>query len=112
VHFSKSIPEQLESSLVSRTSDSETLSQCQESHKNDDFWMEIIDHTGTSPFLNDSSYVVYRNVKDFGAKGDGAADDTAAIQRAIDGRFSTLETFFAIPSCLFDFYITTLMLLP
>ena len=113
MYFSKSIPEHLESSLVSRTSDSETLSQCQESYKNDDFWMETIDHTGTSPFLNDSSYVIYRNVKDFGAKGDGVTDDTAAIQRAIDGRFSTLEAFFTISSCFFIFFfIITLMILP
>lgn len=47
--------------------------------------METIKHTGVSPFLNDSSYAVYRNVKDFGAKGDGKTDDTAAIQAAIDG---------------------------
>lgn len=55
--------------------------------RNEDFWIETIKHTGISPFLNDSSYTVYRNVKDFGAKGDGKTDDTAAIQAAIDGTY-------------------------
>lgn len=32
---------------------------------------------------NPDSYLVYRNVKDFGAVGDGSADDTAAINKAI-----------------------------
>lgn len=62
-----------------------TFGQCHPVIRKEDFWIETIKHTGVSPFLNDSSYSVYRNVKDFGAKGDGKTDDTAAIQAAIDG---------------------------
>ncbi|KAL5464273.1 hypothetical protein PMIN06_001279 [Paraphaeosphaeria minitans] len=32
---------------------------------------------------NPDTYLVYRNVKDFGATGDGSTDDTAAINKAI-----------------------------
>ena len=48
------------------------------------FWMEDIAHQGVAAFNPDpSTYQVFRNVKDFGAKGDGVTDDTAAIQNAI-----------------------------
>jgi glucan 1,3-beta-glucosidase len=35
------------------------------------YWMEDVAHRGVSPFNPDKSYQVFRNVKDFGAKGDG-----------------------------------------
>ncbi|KXX81005.1 Glucan 1,3-beta-glucosidase [Madurella mycetomatis] len=47
------------------------------------YWLASIQRQGAPAFNPDPNYKVFRNVRDYGATGDGATDDTAAINRAI-----------------------------
>lgn len=47
------------------------------------YWMDEITHQGLASFNPNPNYHVFRNVKSYGAKGDGVADDTEAINAAI-----------------------------
>ena len=46
------------------------------------YWVSSIARKG-APAFGEPGYQVFRNVRDFGAKGDGTTDDTDAINRAI-----------------------------
>ncbi|KAK3617016.1 hypothetical protein LTR56_025560 [Elasticomyces elasticus] len=91
-----------------------------------DYWLEDLPHQGVSAFGNTTDFLTWRNVKDFGAKGDGISDDSAAINRAISfggtcapGNCSSTTTAgatvyfpggtYLVSSSIVDFYSTHLI---
>ncbi|KAI3333006.1 pectate lyase superfamily protein-domain-containing protein [Ustulina deusta] len=61
-----------------------------ETRQDDGYWLASLGSLGQSPFAP-SGYQFFRNVRDFGAVGDGVTDDTAAINRAA-AAFSASDT--------------------
>ncbi|KAH8165699.1 hypothetical protein CIB48_g2534 [Xylaria polymorpha] len=47
------------------------------------YWFSTIKRQGVAAFATEPNYKVFRNVKDYGAKGDGITDDTDAINNAV-----------------------------
>lgn len=43
------------------------------------YWMEQIAHGGKASFNPDASYTIFRNVKDYGARGDGGESANMAL---------------------------------
>ncbi|EMC99022.1 glycoside hydrolase family 55 protein [Baudoinia panamericana UAMH 10762] len=92
-----------------------------------DYWLADIKHQGIAAFNpSPDTYQVFRNVKDFGAVGDGVTDDTAAINNAISsgGRLSPAQGgattvtpaivyfppgVYAISASIIDYYYTQLI---
>ncbi|KAJ5976298.1 hypothetical protein N7481_010005 [Penicillium waksmanii] len=116
------------SSELSKSTDTDYANIAIEAAATDaSYWLADISHQGKAAFnSNPSSYTVFRNVMDYGAKGDGVTDDTAAINSAISagGRFgpasreSSTTTpaivyfpagTYLISSSIIDYYFTQLI---
>ncbi|KAJ5292368.1 Endochitinase B1 [Penicillium atrosanguineum] len=117
---STSSPIALETPVVAIQATSETSDDVS-------YWLADITHQGIAAFnSNPSTYKVFRNVRDYGAKGDGVTDDTAAINLAISdgGRYGPAsretstttpaivyfpEGTYLISTSIIDYYFTQLI---
>ncbi|KAK4934704.1 hypothetical protein LTR10_024101 [Elasticomyces elasticus] len=66
---------------IPRPQEPNSLQPRQESSSS--YWVAQIQRQGTVAFGSNSNYTIFRNVKDYGAVGDGVTDDTNAINTAI-----------------------------
>lgn len=57
------------STITSSSSSSSSTPPLSTSSCSASYWFEQVQHQGKAPFNSNSTYVVWRNVKDFGAKG-------------------------------------------